>query len=527
MLRVSIETNGKIVVRDLLVIDAHSHMGKDVDAAEMMNPMTPGKGTFDFWTLVENRIRKDWDDGKSAQEFSANFGGKISKIKLDFVQMPLMTGVYKAIEKRNKSGKYANAFERIKLQKLIDQAVCFPFQDVFRDKKPEALYRASNTNISRQVSRFPVSLRMIGYMRCDPMQGQKALDEIDFWAKQGTIRGLKLHPRSEGWVDNVTSQNAINVLMKAASYNWPVIFDTRGKQTIMDIGQLIASTRQQLQANSPELLEKFKVIIAHFAQGNVDDSEVYNTITQPNTWGDLSMLHGKGASLFLQSFRVWCEQNQILQKTGRSWSEYCLFATDYPYFGDSHAKDLIVYLFNQDFYEGGGNLNDSANILGLNQIRVLPEYGSAYSFGREITPISTTLQNTELLPANFPNKPPTPLKVDDLMYETIAGLVDDGLIEIKKLLFQFKNDWIHYDGEYCLETYAPKKKEEIIPLIFTKFLGDKLGVIGTLPKGENWEKFGYKYFDPKVRQMFHTMFQNNFPAAIESDAVNMLARLYR
>ncbi len=268
--------------------------------------------------------------------------------------------------------------EHSKFQRLVDQAVCFPFQDKFRAKMPEALYCASNLNISRIVSKFPVSLRMIGYMRCNPMEGIKAVNEVEYWAKTGLIRGLKLHPRSEAWVDHVNSSQAVAVLMKAAEYNLPIIFDTRGKQTIMDIAALIQSTRQQLQKQHPELLPKFKVIIAHFAQGNIDDFDVYNAITQPNTWGDLSMLHGVGTANFLQSFRKYCEQNRIKEKTGRAWSDHLLFATDYPYFGDMHAKELIVYLFNQEFFEGGGTLEDSERILGLNQIKLLPEYGVNY-----------------------------------------------------------------------------------------------------------------------------------------------------
>ena len=49
MLTCTIEQDGKKRVEHLLVIDAHSHLGQDVDGATMMNPLAPGVGTFDFF----------------------------------------------------------------------------------------------------------------------------------------------------------------------------------------------------------------------------------------------------------------------------------------------------------------------------------------------------------------------------------------------------------------------------------------------------------------------------------------------
>ncbi len=200
MLKITLEQNGKVQIKHIFVIDSHSHMGKDVDQAEMMNPMQPGHGTFDFWTRIENGIIQDWEKGKGSASFQTIYKGQPAKISLEFEQHPLIRNLYAELDARNKSGNFGGLAERVKFQRLVDQAVCFPFQDQFRDKMPEALYRASNLNISRQVSKFPVSLRMIGYMRCNPLEGQKAVDEVEYWAKTGTIRGLKLHPRSEGWV---------------------------------------------------------------------------------------------------------------------------------------------------------------------------------------------------------------------------------------------------------------------------------------------------------------------------------------
>ncbi|GAH39459.1 unnamed protein product, partial [marine sediment metagenome] len=69
--------------------------------------------------------------------------------------------LYIALEKLGK--KHSDLKEKSKFYSMIDQGVCFPFQDVFRDKHPEALYRASNINVSRFTTRFPFSMKLIGY----------------------------------------------------------------------------------------------------------------------------------------------------------------------------------------------------------------------------------------------------------------------------------------------------------------------------------------------------------------------------
>ncbi|MHA1767807.1 MAG: amidohydrolase family protein, partial [Promethearchaeota archaeon] len=381
MLKITTESNGKTKVTKIIVIDSHSHMGKDVDGHEMMNPMQAGQGTFDFWGRIEHLILKDWTDGKASPTYSTVIKGVPTKVKLEFEQMPIIKRIYKELQKRNKSGNYAGFWDRIQYQNLIDQGIVFPFQDVFRNKKPEALYRASNINISRQVSKFPVSLRLNGYIRLHPDERKKALDEIDYWANQtNNIRGLKLHPRSEGWLDKISSQNAINVIIKAASYNWPVIFDTRGRQSILDIGDLVIKVRELIKKQHPNLLSNLKIIIAHAAAGNIDDFDVYNAIAQPNTYMDMSLCQGKTVERFFKGFHIWCDQNGVKQRTGRDWSEFCMYGSDYTYFQESHAKAFFDNILYSSFFEDGGNLQDIINILGLNQLKLFPEYGKKINF---------------------------------------------------------------------------------------------------------------------------------------------------
>ena len=236
MLTAVIEQDGKKQIDNIFVIDAHSHLGQDVDGATMMNPLAPGSGTFDFWGNVQGKIKAEWEKS-GEQSFTTNINSKRTTISWSFSPYSFTDKLYIVLEKLKQS--HSDLKEKSKFYTFIDQGVCFPFQDVFRDKQPEALYRASNINISRFTTRFPFSMKLIGYGRCDPMEGEKAVNEVRYMREVLGLRGLKLHPRSEGWIDNIYSEPAINVLIEATKYSMPVIFDTRGKGSILKIGRLM------------------------------------------------------------------------------------------------------------------------------------------------------------------------------------------------------------------------------------------------------------------------------------------------
>ncbi|MEJ2251807.1 MAG: hypothetical protein P8Y97_19390 [Candidatus Lokiarchaeota archaeon] len=368
MLEVFVEQENKKKIERMFVIDAHSHLGQDVDGATMMNPLAPGSGTFDFWSKVEGKIIESWQKTNN-QSYSTVIDGIPTKLSFNFNRFPFTENLINSLYNMGKN--YSDLKEKLQFSSFIDQAVVFPFQDTFRDKSPEALYHSSNLNIARFTKKFPFSLKLIGYCRVDPTEGERAVNELRFAREQLGLRGLKLHPRSEGWVDKTATEVPVKVLIEAAKYSMPIIFDTRGKRTILDIGTLVARTRDVIKNKYPKLLRHFKVIIAHFAQGNVGDYDVYNTIVQPNTYGDLSMLHGEGAKNFFLDFQKWFKQTDRINIDGRDWSEYLLFATDYPYFGEMHAQKLLINLFNKEFFNNGGSIQDIKNILGLNQIKLL------------------------------------------------------------------------------------------------------------------------------------------------------------
>ena len=512
MLTATIEQEGKTRVENIFVVDSHSHLGEDVDGATMMNPLAPGTGTFDFWGNIQGKIKSDWLT-TGEQSFSTNMDGKRTKISWDFKPYPFTDNLYIALKSIGK--KHSDLKAKSKFYSFIDQGVVFPFQDVFRDKHPEARYRASNINVSRFTTRFPFSMKLIGYARCDPMEGDKALNEVSYARQQLGLRGLKLHPRSERWIDDIKSGKPLNVLIEAAKHSLPVIFDTRGRGSILDIAQLIKSTRSAISKQNPALLPHLKVIIAHFAQGNIGDYEVYNALVQPNTYGDLSMLHGEGAGNFFEDFRKWFKSQDKRRVDNRDWSEYLLYASDYPYFGDVHAQKLIKYIINKQFFDSGGSINDVRNIMGLNQIRLLPEYSLAQSQDSSSFLPSVILSNAS-------NQQVNPYEVG---IKAIAELLINNKIDIKRFCIQFKDSWNEISEDILL-TILKRSSNEEIPTLLTSLLKNQLTLIAPLQKEASWNKFGYKYFNPQDRNFYASLLKHNYLALEEKQAISCLNQIF-
>ncbi|MHA1933084.1 MAG: hypothetical protein ACW96X_11110, partial [Promethearchaeota archaeon] len=310
---------------------------------------------------------------------------------------------------------------------------------------------------------------------------------------------------------------ATQVLIEAASFSMPVIFDTRGRGSILQIGQLIESTRNVLKSKYPDLLPHFKVIIAHFAQGNIDDHDVYNAIVQPNTYGDLSMLHGAGAGNFFESFRKWFKSNNKERVDNRTWSEYLLYASDYPYFGDVHAQKLLKYVINKQFFDTGGTVRDVKNIIGLNQLRLLPEYSLPQHQKNLKNPPSLTVSN----PLFKQNNQST----YDTALNSIAQLIVENKIDIKKSCLQFKDAWTTFQDDVLLTIISNKSKEEK-KIVLMDLIKNSVSIFAPLQSNLEWNKFGYKYFDPEDRAFFAALFKTNYLSMDTNKTVETFTHIY-
>jgi hypothetical protein len=296
----------------------------------------------------------------------------------------------------------------------------------------------------------------------------------------------------------------------------PIIFDTRGKRTIMDIGRLISRTRDLMKNKYPELLPHFKVIIAHFAQGNVGDFDVYNTIVQPNTYGDLSMLHGEGAKNFFIDFQKWFKQRDKINVDGRNWSEYLLFATDYPYFGEIHAQKVLINLFNKQFFENGGTFTDIKNILGLNQIKILPEYNH-----KKVK--SQANRNKGFIISNFSKN------VERNTYEMIlfglAELLSNDKIDITDIYTRFNSSWEKLDDSVYL-TLRDTNQGNDFPILIFNIVDNHITSFSFLPNNFERNLFGYKYFNIEDNQDLKALLNKSFLISEEGHVSDTLKHFF-
>ena len=227
------------------------------------------------------------------------------------------------------------------------------------------------------------------------------------------------------------------------------------------------------------------------------------------------MLHGEGAGNFFEDFRNWFKSQNKIRVDNRDWSEYLLYASDYPYFGDVHAQKLIKYIINKRFFETGGTLNDVRNILGLNQIKILPEYNlpQVRKDGPDLP--STIISNSRNESINS----------YEMAIKALAKLITENKIDIKRFCIQFKETWNEFNDDVLLYTLKRATNEEVL-IILTKLVKDRIALIAPLIKEISWNKFGYKYFNPRDRKFFSLILKQNYLAKEEKQVIDCLTQIF-
>ncbi|MGQ9720887.1 MAG: amidohydrolase family protein [Candidatus Jordarchaeum sp.] len=327
------------------IVDAHHHLGADVDGHSNRNPVAPG-GTFDFYVKVGKQLSKLFSNKPHIFRFS-----------------PL--GFLNEIVRNNKKWK-----DTLNGTWVVDQTVVFPFNDEFKwrdEDEGKAIYWRSNDNIARWVTRAPYSLRLIGFGRVVPAEGELAVNELHRMVETLGLRGLKVHPRSDGWSGEIVSIEVKNILVEAAKLNIPVLFDTRGFGQVLDIHEVTRMARGELQSIDKALVYNLKVILAHIGF-HLGHHELFTVLSHPNIYGDTSGVHDAGIP------RLFEEAKEILQPNlgrYRNWSEKILFGTDYNYFDVPHAVQFISYVLSKDF---PGGTEDAQRVLGSNLLKLVPPF---------------------------------------------------------------------------------------------------------------------------------------------------------
>lgn len=233
---------------------------------------------------------------------------------------------------------------------MVDKIVVFPFNDILRTKA-EPLFHKSNEFILTRIRNPRFSHKLVGFCRVDPKDGEKAVEEVKERAREG-MRGLKLHPLSQEFLDKITSPNVIEVVETAAELEMPIIFDCQNVPTGEDIFKVAEIIRD-------EVTKDFAIIIAHYCF-SYTSQKMLEFLKDPNVYADISGIHGGNIdSLFKRLVDL------------DNWSRKILFGTDFNYFGSLHVCELFSFLFSRKAQDLGITVSDIKRILGINMLRLL------------------------------------------------------------------------------------------------------------------------------------------------------------
>lgn len=239
---------------------------------------------------------------------------------------------------------------------IVDHIVCFPFNDIFHTKTSPKFIK-SNKYVRHQTQSFDFSFRFIPFCRVD-VTDEGASDEVKNSVALG-MRGLKLHPMSQGWIENIVSNNCKEVLQTAGDLSIPIIFDVPNKGVAVDITKIADEAREEVEY-------PINVILGHSAF-DYNSEEIFECLGKDGMFAETSGMRGKDVEIYF---------NNVVKVDG--WEEKLLFGTDSNYFGVLQAADFITFLLSWKFKElvesNGSDINPltaAAKILGGNALRII------------------------------------------------------------------------------------------------------------------------------------------------------------
>jgi len=342
--------------RTFSVIDAHHHIGEDVDGNE--NVPVGKDGSYRF----SKRLEEDLKDALSESTYR-----------------------YRAPDE-----EIVDTFEVAESEKhpygLIDQFVVFPMKDRFRDEG-KITYSRSNENISQWVSSSDHEKRLFGFGRVDPEDLEDARYMIrEFPSKYGLI-GLKVHPDSERFM--LDSNQVVQLYIDCARMNLPIIFHTSYVSDVKKIHDGVNRTISLLvENNMKSLIGQLNVIVGHFSY---NDDEAFRYLSHPCLYGEMSTLtspeefirsamekiaisefRSKTLSGFRKDVREELEKDFCnIFHASLNWSSKLMLGTDYPFLPKDNTFELLKALLCSELSD---ELHPAMiqNILGKNLIDILP-----------------------------------------------------------------------------------------------------------------------------------------------------------
>jgi predicted TIM-barrel fold metal-dependent hydrolase len=324
----------------IYIVDAHHHMGR-----EKSHKNTPS-GAYEFYAQLWFEMQKLAKDLKDEDTLLFE---PIGIVPSDLA---------------NRCFSSHKSWERMNHGWLVDRTVVFPYTDDYSkpESKNEASFRISNDKIAGWTTRAPHSIRLIGFARVDPMDGKRqediAVKELERSVQVLGLRGLKLHPLAQLFLNSIEGELTRKVVKRAGELGVPVIFDTRNISTVIRINNLIESIRND--PNSGTAIKGLRVIIAHCGM-SPGDPRLFEALRDPAIYAETSTLHDLDVPVLFES---------AIDRLGRSnnpWSEKILFGTDFSFLS-VQAADVILYLLSRRF---PGTLADVQRILGGNTLMLV------------------------------------------------------------------------------------------------------------------------------------------------------------
>ena len=342
------------------VVDAHHHMGR-----EKSHRNTPS-GAYEFYALLWFELQR------MSKDLVENGSQLFEPVRVEAV--PVVEKLFASDESWSSS----------RIGWLVDRTIVFPYNDDYsRTGYPaNPSFQVSNDRIAGWTTRAPNSARLIGFARVDPNDEKstpgQAVGELHRAVRTLGLRGLKLHPLSQLFVDEMTDNPVLDVVSAAGLLGVPVIFDTRNIRTARKIAEIAKLVEARTKgAPVPPL------IVAHCGM-SPGDPGLYETLLNPHLYAETSTLHGNDIPVL---FRMAHER---LGTRGRNWAEKLLFGTDYSFLS-VQAVEVILYLLSRDF---PGNATDIQRILGGNALSLAQKSIGGES-GQERKPVHLVVRSRE------------------------------------------------------------------------------------------------------------------------------------
>jgi predicted TIM-barrel fold metal-dependent hydrolase len=327
----------------LNVIDTHTHLGKEETVR--------GKGKGKEFRIIRPKDHLDfyeklkYDVHKRVTAYPEDYAYTLPENPKEF-SLPA-TELQKLIFKEKRTTQNIGWF--------ADKIVTFPLHDILQSKT-DPHFRQSNNYILTRAQTLEYGSRLVPFCRVNPSDEEKAVDEIKRCVDYGA-RGLKLHPLSEEWIEEIVSDKVIDVVRTAIEHKLPVLFDCQNYKTAQEIHQVGMEVRAQSN------VKDFTLIVGHFGFDYLTPG-MFEILSDPNIKTETSGMRGDDCEVFYKNCIDLVDD----------WHFSTMYGSDHSYFSVPQASDHITFLLSNTAKELGITFEHIRHILGINALRILKIY---------------------------------------------------------------------------------------------------------------------------------------------------------